>query len=67
MIRRLPSQNSGSVLVLALGWIAVLASIAVSTLLVIQSKYRQAFQTASWQDALVAAESGVDMAVNELR
>jgi hypothetical protein len=62
-----PSNHSGSVLLLALGWIAVLAVVAATALGVIQRRHRQVFQTASWHDALYAAESGVDLAVGELR
>jgi len=67
MTPKLDSSRRASVLLLALGWVAILAVIAGTTLFVIQNKHRQAFQATSWQDALVAAESGVDLAVNELR
>ena len=67
MIPKKCVSERASVLLLALGWMVILAAIAGTTLLIIQSKHRQAFQVASWQDALIAAESGVDLAVNELR
>ncbi len=66
MMKR-PAPQSGAVLLLAAAWTAILAFIAVATLSVIQRHFRQAFHTASWHDALSAAESGIDMAVNELR
>jgi hypothetical protein len=60
-------KRKGAVLLLAIGWTAVLAIIAAAAMGVIQRRHRQVFQTASWHDALYAAESGVDMAVGELR
>ncbi len=63
----LPSKQKGAVLILVMSWIAVLAIIVAASMGVIQRRHRQVFQTASWHDALYAAESGVDMAVGELR
>jgi hypothetical protein len=67
MIRQIKSSQHASILLLALGWMAILAAIAGATLFAIHGKHRQAFQAVSWHDSLTAAESGVDMAVNELR
>lgn len=52
---------------LAVGWIAVLTILAGVTMLTLRNRSRQAFQTASWQESLLAAESGVDIAVNAMR
>jgi hypothetical protein len=60
-------RKSGSILLLAVGWIAILAVVAVGAIFAMQQRHRQAFQTASWQEALLAAESGIDIAVAELR
>jgi hypothetical protein len=60
-------SKTGAVLLLALGWTAVLAIIAVASLSAVQRRHRQVFQVASWHDALLAAESGIDLAVGELR
>ncbi len=46
---------------------AVLAGVAASLLLVTSSRYQTTFQSASWQEAIIGAESGVDLAMNELR
>ena len=47
--------------------IAVLSMIAVETLRLVTAKYQNALQTATWQEALLAAESGIDLAIVELR
>ena len=46
---------------------AVLAGIAASLLLTTASRYHTTYQSASWQEAIIGAESGVDLAMNELR
>ena len=46
---------------------AVLAGIAASLLLITTSRYETTYQSASWQEAIIGAESGVDLAINELR
>ena len=60
-------RTSGSVLIMALGILATLAVLSSIAMSVLGNRYRLAFQTASWQEALLAAESGVDLAVSELR
>ena len=47
--------------------ICVLSVVAASLLLTNVSRYQTAFQSASWQEAIVGGEAGVDLAVNELR
>ncbi len=64
---RLPSKSSGSILVLALFFTAILVAAGAITFGIIQNRYRQVHQTASWQEALLSAEAGVDIAVNEMR
>ncbi len=46
---------------------AVLAGVAASLLLVTSSRYQTSYQSASWQESIIGAESGVDLAMNELR
>jgi len=64
---RSKSNNLGSILVMALFFTAILAMAGAITFGVIQNRYRQVHQTASWQEALLAAEAGIDIAVNEMR
>jgi len=60
-------NRAGAVLIIAAAWTAILAAIAAAALGIIQRHHRHAYQIASWHAALGAAESGVDMAVTELR
>ena len=61
-----PTQK-GSVLVLAMITIVILASILGVVLSSVSNKYWTAFQVASWQEALFAAEGGADVAMVEMR
>lgn len=54
-------------MLVALFFTAILTIAGGITFAVIQNRYRQVHQTASWQEALLAAESGVDIAINEIR
>jgi hypothetical protein len=64
---RLSSKKTGSVLVWTVLTIAILSLIAVETVRLVTFKYQNALQTATWQEALLAAESGIDLAIVELR
>lgn len=65
---RAPASNtSGSALIWTLFVVAILSLAAGQLLDLVSSKYHAAFQTATWQESLIAAESGVDLAVRELR
>lgn len=66
-MRRQDSKKSGSVLIWTVLIIAVLSLIAVETLRLVTIKYQNALQTSTWQEALLAAESGIDLAIVELR
>ena len=59
--------GAGSVLVWTVLVIAVLSLAALETLRLVTIKYQNALQTSTWQEALLAAESGVDLAIIELR
>ena len=47
--------------------IGVLSVVAASLLLTNATRYHTTYQSASWQEAIVASEAGVDLAMNELR
>jgi len=66
-MRRQHSTKAGSVLVWTVLVIAILSLIAVETLRLVTAKYQNALQTSTWQEALLAAESGIDLAIVELR
>src|SRR5256886_13566495 len=66
-MRRQHPTKKGSVLVWTILVIAILSLIAVETLRLVTAKYQNALQTSTWQEALLAAESGVDVAIVELR
>src|SRR5437870_3132999 len=61
------SSKAGSVLVWTVVIIGILSLIAVETLRLVTAKYQNALQTSTWQEALLAAESGLDLAIVELR
>jgi hypothetical protein len=58
---------NGSILVWTVLTIAILSILGAEILRVISIKYQNAIQTATWQEALLAAESGIDLAIVELR
>src|SRR5436305_10783113 len=66
-MRRRDFKKAGSVLVWTVLVIAMLSLIAVETLRLVTAKYQNALQTSTWQEALLAAESGIDVAIVELR
>ena len=57
----------GSVLIWTLLILALLALAGAELLRVVSSKYNSTLQAATWQEALLAAESGVDLALLEMR
>src|SRR6187200_1430382 len=65
MIRK--HSRRGSTLIISLIFLGVLMALGGVTFTYLQNRYRQVHQTASWQEALLAAEAGVDLAVNEMR
>ena len=66
-MRRQRALKAGSVLLWTVLTIAILSLIAIETLRLVTAKYQNALQTSTWQEALVAAESGIDLAIIELR
>ena len=59
--------EAGGALIMVLIIICVLSVVASSLLLTTVSRYHTTYQSASWQESIVAAEAGVDLAMNELR
>src|SRR5437588_11354666 len=66
-MRHQRSSEKGSVLVWTVLVIGILSLIAVETLRLVTVKYQNALQTSTWQESLLAAESGIDLAIVELR
>lgn len=60
-------HNAGSILVWTVLVIALLSMIGLETLRIVTIKYQNTVQTSTWQEGLVAAESGIDLAIVELR
>jgi hypothetical protein len=61
------SKNHGSILVWTVLTIAILSMLGAEVLRVVSIKHQNALQTATWQEALLAAESGIDLGIIELR
>jgi hypothetical protein len=61
------NPRRGSALIVALIMIGIVASLGAATYMVLNNKYRVVHQAASWQEALLTAEAGVDMAMTEIR
>ncbi len=57
----------GSALIWTILLITVLSAVAAELLHVVSTKYYSTLHTAVWQESLLAAESGVDLAIVELR
>ena len=66
-MRTSTSAEAGSTIIIALAFLGILLGVGGVTFSIVQSRYRQAHQNASWQEALLAAEAGIDLAVAELR
>ena len=60
-------KANGSILLWTVILITVLSTIAATMLRVVTTKYQNATQTGIWQESLLAAESGIDLAILELR
>jgi hypothetical protein len=67
MRRYLNDSRNGSALVWTVIFIALLSISAMEVIRVVSLKYQNALQTSTWQEALLAAESGIDLAIMELR
>ncbi len=60
-------RENGSAIVYVMLTVGVLSVVAASLLLTNVARYHTTFQSASWQEAIVTAEAGVDLAMTELR
>ncbi len=65
-IPKIPNR-AGSILIWVVLLVTILSLVATELLRVVSSKYQGTLYTAIWQESLVAAESGVDLAIIELR
>ena len=61
------SKAQGSILLWTVVTIAILSLLGAEVLRLVSIKYEHALQTATWQESLLAAESGIDLAIMELR
>jgi hypothetical protein len=66
-VRRSLSRNQGSILIWTVLTIAILSVIVAEAVRVVSIKYQSSLQSTQWQAALLGAESGVDLAIVELR
>ena len=67
MKQRPETHQNGSVLVVTLLTIAILALLAAHVCRVVTARTRTFYQAASWNEALSAAEAGADLAIAALR
>ncbi len=61
------SEKSGSVLLWTVFIIAILSLFATEVLRAVSGRFQVGMQAAAWQESVIAAESGIDLAVVELR
>jgi hypothetical protein len=61
------AETRASILVWTVLTIAILSILGAEVLRVVSIKHQNALQTATWQEALLAAESGIDLGIIELR
>jgi len=57
----------GSALMISLAFAAVLIAVSAASFTIVQHKYRLVHQAASWHEALLSAEAGIELALNEIR
>src|SRR3954465_13127012 len=66
-MRLIGSRSQGSILVWTVMTIAVLSLLAAEVIRLVTLKYERALQPTTWQESLLAAESGIDLGIVELR
>lgn len=64
---KLHRSTKGNALMIALMFAVILTAIAGTGFRILQDRYHLFFQAASWQEALLSAEAGIDLAVGEMR
>jgi hypothetical protein len=52
---------------ISLAFAAVLVAVSAASFTIVQRKYRLVHQAASWHEALLSAEAGIELALNEIR
>ena len=66
-MKRARHHQNGSALAYAVFSIAVLAAVSGTVLRTVSDEYLNTFHAAGWQESLLAAETGVDLAMIQLR
>lgn len=61
------SKEEGSILVWTVITMLILSFLATEVLRAVSGRYQLGIQSAKWQESLIAAESGVDLGIVELR
>ncbi len=67
MSHNLKSNEHGSILVWTVLTMLILSLLGAEVLRAVSGRYQLGIQSAKWQESLIAAESGVDLAVVEMR
>ena len=67
MRRPAHSGTEGSILVWTVLLMVILSLFAVEVLRAVSGRFQVGMQAVTWQESLLAAESGIDLAVVELR
>jgi hypothetical protein len=67
MKTNLRKQKNGSALLWTVLVISVLSLFATEVLRLVSGRFQLGLQAAAWQESLMAAESGIDLAVVEMR
>ena len=67
MSHNLKTKEHGSILVWTLLTLLILSTLGAEVLRAVSGRYQLGIQSAKWQESLIAAESGVDLAVVEMR
>jgi hypothetical protein len=66
-MQRCARRENASAIALALITTAILIVLGATSFMVLQNRFRLSHQTARWQEALLPAEAGLDLAINEVR
>jgi hypothetical protein len=66
-MKKATRSNQGSALMFALIAMLVLTMVGIEVARLVTTKYMNTFHAASWQESLLAAESGADLGIVELR
>ena len=66
-MKKCNSCQRGTALLMALSCAVIIAGMGGTAFMVVQSKFRLVQQTPSWDQGLLAAEGGVEIAMEEIR